>query len=50
MSIILDAEACGTLIDDRVQKRPDALLKVKASVLRARAQRDEARAALALAA
>ena len=36
MSIILGAEACETLIDDRVQKRPDALDEVQRRILEAR--------------
>lgn len=38
MSIILDAVACGTLIDDRVHGRPDAFAKVQAQILQIRQQ------------
>ena len=41
MSIILDAQACGTLNDDRVQKRPDALAAVQKRILEARRGRHE---------
>ena len=39
MSIVLDAQACGTLIDDRVQKRPDALAGVTSKILDIRERR-----------
>lgn len=39
MSIVLDAAACGTLIDDRVNGRPDALAKVVDEIGAIRARR-----------
>ncbi|GGD38212.1 dATP/dGTP diphosphohydrolase domain-containing protein [Aureimonas glaciei] len=45
MSIILDAEACGTLIDDRVHGNAKALAEVQGRVLEARVRRIEAKAA-----
>ena len=32
MSVLLDAEACGTLIDDRVNVRPDAWERVRSEI------------------
>ena len=45
MSIVLDAAACGTLIDDRVHGRPDALATVQAEIVEARRRRLERKAA-----
>lgn len=39
MSIVLDAEACGTLIDDRVHGRPDAYEFTLTEISRIRAER-----------
>ncbi len=38
-SILLDAKACGTLIDDRTEGRPDAFAAVQADVLEIRDRR-----------
>ncbi len=39
MSIVLDAAACGKLVDDRVNGRPDALAEVQAEILTLRERR-----------
>ena len=38
MSIVLDAAACGTLVDDRTNPRSDALARVQAQIPERRAQ------------
>ncbi|MEX6506820.1 dATP/dGTP diphosphohydrolase domain-containing protein [Jiella sp. M17.18] len=45
MSIVLDAAACGTLVDDRVNARPDALAEVQSAILERRAQVEVRKAA-----
>lgn len=44
-AIIIDADACGTLRDDRVLGRPDVFAKVQAEILARRAAFDEREAA-----
>lgn len=44
-AIIIDADACGTLVDDRVLGRPDALAMVQAEILERRARVDGRKAA-----
>lgn len=39
MSVLLDAQACGTLIDDRVEPRKDAWEKVRGEIARIRERR-----------
>ncbi|MCC4298461.1 dATP/dGTP diphosphohydrolase domain-containing protein [Aurantimonas coralicida] len=44
-AIIIDADACGTLRDDRVLGRPDVFAQVQADILARRAAFEERRAA-----